>query len=125
MVPQHRAKWVAAWEARAGHSHPHVKAGRVFTVSVRFRFDPAARAASLAAMRDVASLMRHEPGCVRFEVLEPLDDSDSLLFHEVWTDRAAWEAHLANRPSAIAALARTIGSGFAAPPEVMLFTVVS
>lgn len=109
----------------SGRSRLRVKANRVFTVSVRFRFESAAREASLAAMRAVAPLMRHEPGCLRFDVLEPLDDADSLLFHEVWADRAAWETHLANRPPEVAALARTIAAGFAAPPEVALFTVAA
>jgi len=35
-----------------------------------------------------------EPGCRRFDVLEPEADADRLLLYEIYADRAAFEAHL-------------------------------
>jgi quinol monooxygenase YgiN len=91
---------------------------------VRFHVTPEGRERALRAMRDVAPLMRAEPGCVRFEVLEPEDDRDHLWFHEVWTDRTASERDVADRAAPIPTLARAIGTEFASPPSVSTFSIV-
>jgi len=35
-----------------------------------------------------------EPGCRRFDVLEPKGEADRILLYEIYDDRAAFEAHL-------------------------------
>ena len=35
-----------------------------------------------------------EPGCRRFDVLEPAGDPDRILLYEIYDDRLAFEAHL-------------------------------
>lgn len=95
----------------------------MFTVMVDFHLTPEGRERALRAMLEVAPLMRREPGVIGFDVLVPEDDADHLWFHETWTDRAAWEHHLANRPEPIALLARTIAAAFASPPGVSTFAV--
>jgi quinol monooxygenase YgiN len=94
----------------------------VFAVIIRFTLSDTGRDAARAAMIAVAALMRDVPGCVRFEVLEPDDQPGVLVFSELWDDRAAFEAHHADRPAAIGALAREIAAAFAAPPDVATYT---
>ena len=36
-----------------------------------------------------------EPGCRRFDVLEPEGEPDRVLLYEIYADRAAFDAHLA------------------------------
>jgi (4S)-4-hydroxy-5-phosphonooxypentane-2,3-dione isomerase len=38
--------------------------------------------------------MRDEPGCRRFDVLEPKGEADRVFVYEMYDDRAAFEAHL-------------------------------
>jgi quinol monooxygenase YgiN len=92
---------------------------------VRFHLEPAGRERARAAMLDVARLMHDVPGCRRFEVFEPEEDAEHLWFSELWRDRASFEQHSAERPAAIAALARTIAATFASPPEVATYTVLA
>ena len=35
-----------------------------------------------------------EPGCRRFDVLEPLDDPDRILLYEIYDDRKAFDHHV-------------------------------
>jgi (4S)-4-hydroxy-5-phosphonooxypentane-2,3-dione isomerase len=35
-----------------------------------------------------------EPGCRRFDVLEPKNDSDRILLYEIYDSRAAFEEHI-------------------------------
>ena len=37
---------------------------------------------------------RDEPGCRRFDVVEPPGEADRILLYEIYDDRAAFEAHL-------------------------------
>ena len=37
---------------------------------------------------------RTEPGCLQFDVLEPEGESDRVLLYEIYSDRAAFDAHL-------------------------------
>jgi autoinducer 2-degrading protein len=34
-----------------------------------------------------------EPGCRRFDVLEPTSEDDRIVLYEIYDDRAAFEAH--------------------------------
>ena len=36
----------------------------------------------------------NEEGCRRFDVLEPSGEADRILLYEIYTDRAAFEAHI-------------------------------
>lgn len=35
-----------------------------------------------------------EPGCLRFDVLVPLDCEDKIFLYEIYSDKAAFETHL-------------------------------
>lgn len=35
-----------------------------------------------------------EPGCRRFDVVEPRDEPDRIILYEIYDDRAAFEEHL-------------------------------
>jgi quinol monooxygenase YgiN len=35
-----------------------------------------------------------EPGCIRYELHQSLEDSNILIFVETWANEAAWRAHL-------------------------------
>jgi (4S)-4-hydroxy-5-phosphonooxypentane-2,3-dione isomerase len=39
---------------------------------------------------------RDEPGCRRFDVLNPTDGQDPIVLYEIYDDRAAFDAHLAS-----------------------------
>ncbi len=38
--------------------------------------------------------VRTEPGCLQFDVLEPEGEGDRVLLYEIYSDQAAFEAHL-------------------------------
>jgi quinol monooxygenase YgiN len=38
--------------------------------------------------------VRTEPGCLQFDVLEPEGEDDRVLLFEIYTDKAAFDAHL-------------------------------
>jgi (4S)-4-hydroxy-5-phosphonooxypentane-2,3-dione isomerase len=38
--------------------------------------------------------VRNEPGCLQFDVLEPEGEEGRVLLYEIYTDRAAFDAHL-------------------------------
>jgi quinol monooxygenase YgiN len=65
-----------------------------FVVMVDFRLKPGARAGFRrlidANARDSA---KTEPGCRRFDVLEPAGEADRILLYEIYDDRAAFDAH--------------------------------
>jgi quinol monooxygenase YgiN len=94
----------------------------VFAVVVRFHLSDAGRESARAAAIAVAALMSAVPGCLRFEVFEPDDEPGALAFSELWETRAAFEAHTAERPAPIAALAREIAAAFTARPDVTTYT---
>ncbi len=69
---------------------------KVYTIIVDFRLQQGARAAfrkliDANARESVAS----EPGCRRFDVLEPEADADRIVLYEIYDDRAALDAHMA------------------------------
>ena len=52
--------------------------------------------AYLARTREhAAACLAEEPGCLRFDILIPEDQEDAVVLYEVYTDRAALEAHRA------------------------------
>jgi quinol monooxygenase YgiN len=70
-----------------------------YVILVDFRLKPGGRAAfrRLVDENAIASA-RDEPGCRRFDVLEPQGqsggESDRVLLYEIYDDRAAFDAHL-------------------------------
>lgn len=54
----------------------------------------------------VALLKKHiqvistEPGCEYIEIFQNPDQADVVHVYETWTDRASWDAHMANGNSA-------------------------
>ncbi|MEO8668533.1 MAG: putative quinol monooxygenase [Bauldia sp.] len=66
-----------------------------FVVMVEFLLKPGRRGDFRVLMdanaRDSAKL---EPGCRRFDVLEPQGESDRILLYEIYDDRAAFDLHL-------------------------------
>jgi autoinducer 2-degrading protein len=68
-----------------------------YIVIVEFRVKPGARRAFRALIDENArSSARLEPGCRRFDVVE-LGDSDGTIFlYEIYSDRAAFDAHVAS-----------------------------
>jgi quinol monooxygenase YgiN len=66
-----------------------------FVVIPEFRIGPQVRAAFLnAALDDASHSLAGEVGCRRFDVICPEDAEDTVLFYEVYDDRAAFDVHL-------------------------------
>ncbi len=38
--------------------------------------------------------VRTEPGCLQFDILEPEGEGDRVLLYEIYSDKAAFDAHL-------------------------------
>ena len=66
-----------------------------FVVIPQFRVDQHARQDFLAAAADDAQhSVTDEAGCRQFDVVCPQDAADTVIFYEVYDDRAAFDAHL-------------------------------
>ena len=66
-----------------------------FVVIAEFRVKPGRLDAFLAAAEDDARRsVADEPGCRRFDVILGEGDGRSVVFYEVYDDRAAFDAHL-------------------------------
>jgi len=66
----------------------------LFVVVVEFHLKPGARSEFRALIdANADASVRNEPGCLQFDVLEPEDESDRVLLYEVYTDKAAFDAH--------------------------------
>ena len=69
---------------------------------VEFEVRPGCHAALLALMRaHAAACLAEEPGCERFDVLQPMNadgtrDETRIMLVEVYTDKDAVKAHVAN-----------------------------
>ena len=67
----------------------------MYVVTVTFEIEPdhveAFRAAVLTQARNS---LEHEPGCHRFEVCTDPDDRGIVFLYEIYTDAAAFQAHL-------------------------------
>ena len=65
-----------------------------FAVIVAFDLLAGRRGAFLAlALENAAASVGLEAGCLRFDVLEP-EGSESIMLYEIYTDPAAFDAHL-------------------------------
>jgi len=66
-----------------------------YVVMVDFRVKPGALAAFRRMIDENArASVRLEPGCRRFDVVEPEGEDDCVLLYEIYDDRAAFEAHM-------------------------------
>ncbi|MBX9751500.1 MAG: antibiotic biosynthesis monooxygenase [Roseococcus sp.] len=68
---------------------------------VEFKLKPGAHAAFDAIIRDhAAGTLADEPGCERFDVLQPKGkggpDDSRVMLYEVYADDAAFQAHTQN-----------------------------
>ena len=66
-----------------------------YVITVDFRLKPRAQSAFRRAVDDNArASVRDEPGCRRFDVLEPSGERDRVVLYEIYDDRAAFDLHL-------------------------------
>jgi len=67
----------------------------LFVIVVEFHLKPGARSQfrSLIDANADASV-RNEPGCLQFDVLEPEGEGDRVMLYEIYSDKAAFDAHL-------------------------------
>jgi autoinducer 2-degrading protein len=65
-----------------------------YVVIVEFDLKPGLRPAFRPLMDANARASAKEPGCRRFDVVEPSGDPDRIVLYEIYDDRTAFEAHL-------------------------------
>jgi quinol monooxygenase YgiN len=66
-----------------------------YVIIVDFRLKPKTRAHFRRLIdANAAASIRSEPGCRRFDVLEPKGEQDRIVLYEIYRDRAAFEEHL-------------------------------
>ena len=66
----------------------------MLVLNVSLRVQPGMRAEFLESIAMQArATMREEPGCLAFQVSEDVADADHFLFHEVYRDEEALQAH--------------------------------
>lgn len=77
----------------------------MYCLLLKTQLKPGSLEAFMEAMRiNAAASVRDEPGCLVFDVLCDRSDPDRVWLYEVYTDEAAFEAHmrtphfLASRP---------------------------
>lgn len=69
----------------------------MYAVVVTFQIKPASMAAFLPLMLENARTSRaQEPDCHRFDVCTDTTRPDEVFLYELYTDRTAFEAHLAS-----------------------------
>lgn len=82
----------------SGASGPDPKAGG-FAVTVAFELAPGAFDAFRQRIAENAALsVAREPGCLRFDILTPLDrdGAPAVFLYEIYRDREAFAQHLAS-----------------------------
>ena len=74
----------------------------LFVVVVDFQLKPGMEKEFRALIDTNAhASVRDEPGCLQFDVLEPEGEDDRVLLYEIYSDKAAFEAHLRSEHFAI------------------------
>ncbi len=67
---------------------------RTLTLFVELELNPGQLDAFLARAREHrTNVLTNEPGCERFDLLTPEEGGDVVLLYEVYTDKAALDAH--------------------------------
>jgi (4S)-4-hydroxy-5-phosphonooxypentane-2,3-dione isomerase len=78
-----------------------------YALWVEFELQPQHLAAFReAVLHNARASVAHEPGCLRFDVLDILPGAPTVFLYEIYTDEAAFKAHLAT-PHFLAFDART------------------
>lgn len=66
-----------------------------FVILAEFDVPPEHTEAFMRHVRENAvASVRDEPGCRRFDVLQPENGAERVALYEIYRDRAAFEAHL-------------------------------
>jgi len=47
-----------------------------------------------AMLENAKGAVNSEPGCLRFDVIQDADDANRIWLYEIYTDEAAFQAHL-------------------------------
>ena len=47
-----------------------------------------------AMLENAKGAVNNEPGCLRFDVIQDADDANRIWLYEIYTDEAAFQAHL-------------------------------
>jgi len=67
-----------------------------FVIIVDFRLKPGTRARFRELMdANAIASVQGEPGCQRFDVLEPEGEDDHIVLYEIYDNRAALDFHIA------------------------------
>jgi len=65
-----------------------------FAIIVDFRLKPGTRSEFRKLIdANARASATQEPGCRRFDVLEPAGDVDRIMLYEIYADSAAFDAH--------------------------------
>lgn len=66
----------------------------MLVLQVTLQIKPEHREAFLTAMlQNASSAVRDEPGCLRFDVVQDLEDPNRMYLYEVYKDQAGLDAH--------------------------------
>jgi (4S)-4-hydroxy-5-phosphonooxypentane-2,3-dione isomerase len=66
-----------------------------FAIIVDFRLQPGSRPQFRRLIdANARTSVEREPGCRRFDVVEPRDQSDRVLLYEIYEDDASFEDHV-------------------------------
>ena len=66
-----------------------------YVILVDFQLKPGSKAEFRRAIdTNARASCRDEPGCSRFDVVEPRDDENRIVLYEIYDNRAAFEHHL-------------------------------
>lgn len=79
---------------------PHEMADASYAITVSFELEAGGFAEfHRLVSENAAQSVLLEPGCIRFDVLTPLETSvpSEVLLYEIYTDRVAFGVHLASR----------------------------
>jgi (4S)-4-hydroxy-5-phosphonooxypentane-2,3-dione isomerase len=89
----------------------------MYALVVTIDIKPGHKDAFIAAMLDDAvGSVRHEPGCLRFDVIQDEKNADRIYLYEVYADRAAFDAHMKTRH--FLTWQEAVKDWFVAPPVV-------
>jgi quinol monooxygenase YgiN len=67
-----------------------------YVIIVDFKLKPGMRAKFRKLIdANADASVREEPGCQRFDVLEPAGEDDRIVLYEIYDHRAALDAHIA------------------------------
>jgi (4S)-4-hydroxy-5-phosphonooxypentane-2,3-dione isomerase len=66
-----------------------------YVVTVDFKLKPGALGHFRTLIdQNAIDSCKYEPGCHRFDVVVPLNETDAVFLYEIYNDRAAFQTHL-------------------------------